>query len=110
VPPTPVPNAFAIAGVSTTVVVDDCGGSRPASTVARSWLKYSPSRLPLTLSVRKEPSTWPCITGAPYSPTYVACAVTPGSEEISVIGLVAGRPGRTPGTLTKTSLALMDSR
>jgi hypothetical protein len=31
------------------VLVDPCGGSRPASTVARSWLKYSPSRLPFRL-------------------------------------------------------------
>jgi len=54
VPPTPVPNAFATAGVSTTVLVDPGGGSRPASTVARSWLKYSPSRLPFRPLTRKE--------------------------------------------------------
>ena len=109
-PPTPVPNIFAMAGVSTTVVVDPAGGSRPASTVIRSWLKYSPSRLPFALLVRKEFSTRPCTTGEQFRPMYAACEITPGSDEISVTGRVAGMPGRLPGTLTKTSLALMAAR
>ena len=99
-----------MAGVSTTVVVDPGGGSRPASTVARSWLKYSPSRLPFTLLVRKELSTLPCTTGRPFRPMYAACEITPGSEEISVTGRVGAMPGSVPGTLTKTSLALTETR
>ena len=95
-PPTPVPNIFAMAGVSTTVLVDPGGGSRPASTVIRSWLKYSPSRLPFTLLARKELSTLPCTTGRPLRPMYAAWEITPGSEEISVTGRVAGMPGSCP--------------
>ena len=41
---------------------------------------------------------------------YAACETTPGNEEISVTGRVAGMPGRFPGTLTKASLALMEAR
>ena len=41
---------------------------------------------------------------------YAACETTPGSDEISVIGRVAAMPGSWPGTLTKTSLALIDVR
>jgi hypothetical protein len=85
VPPTPVPNSRAMPGVSTTVSVDSGGGSAPVSTVARSWLKYSPSRLPFTLSVRKELSTVPCTTGYPLRPMYVAWATTPGSAETRAI-------------------------
>ena len=109
-PPTPVPNVFAIPGVSTTAVADSGGGSVPASTVTRSWRKYSPSRLPFTLLSRKESSTLPCTTGRPFRPMYAACETTPGSDEISVTGRVAGMPGSFPGTLTKTSLALMKAR
>jgi hypothetical protein len=57
-----------MAGVSSTVLVDPWGGSRPASTVARSWLKYSPSRLPFKLLTRKELSGLPCTSGTPLRP------------------------------------------
>jgi hypothetical protein len=34
----------------------------------------------------------------------------PGNREISATGRVRGMPGKMPGTLTNTSLALLDSR
>ena len=49
-------------------------------------------------------------TGRPLRPMYAACETTPGSDEISATGRVVGMPGSFPGTLTKTSLALMKTR
>jgi hypothetical protein len=105
----------AMRGVSAISSVELVLGSRPASTVSRSWpnpsaVKPLPAKLPVRLSVRNESSMRPWTTGRAASPRYPALASMPGSRDISVSGRAAGIPGSTPGTLTNASLALIDVR
>jgi len=52
----------------------------------------------------------PCTTGLAFSPMYASLAVIPGRAAISLIGWVTDIPGTIPGTLTKASLALVETR
>ena len=104
-PPTQVWKNLASCVVSAISPVASRRGNLPATTVARSCRKNSPSRLPCRASTRKESSAWPLTTGSATRPSQARPDTTPGRCSICRMEARAG-----PGTLTVTSLALIEAR